>query len=284
MAALVRSLMILLALSLVACPTRRPGGDDDDAGTDDDDAGTDDDDVADDDDVLADDDDATPDPWTATEYMYAHTGTQLYSVDPNPPYTATLIATFHASEGGEVPNMTDLAVDLAGQMYSVSTNGLWQVAPQTGEVVPVFETTGEFFVAATFLSNGLMLVGGDEFIFLANVWDGTYEVAAAFDGWSWDGDMVGLPDGLLYCAMREGSDQTSTLLVYDFLADQEVWSGSTGAGSLYGVAFGKGTLFGFTDEGEILTISQSTGQAQVVAEPGISFWGATTNPVRWTEL
>ena len=50
------------------------------------------------------------------------------------------------------------------------------------------------------------------------------------------------------------------------------------------MAYGKGILFGFTDEGEILTISQTTGEAQVVADPGIAFWGAATNPVRWAEL
>jgi hypothetical protein len=289
--------MILLALSLVACiGNRRPSGDDDDDdaandddaaddddATDDDDVTDDDDDVTDDDDVLMDDDDAVDD-WTATEYMYAHTATQLYSVEPTHPYTVTPIATFHAVEGGEVPNMTDLAVDLSGQMYAVSVNGLWHVAPQTGEVELVFETKGEFFVAATFLSNGVMLVGGNEYLFLASIFDAEYDVATSFAGWDWDGDMVGLPDGLLYCAMREGNDQTSTLVVYDFLGGEEVWSGTTGAGSLYGVAYGKGILFGFTDEGEILTISQTTGEAQVVADPGIAFWGAATNPVRWAEL
>ena len=298
-----QTLMMLLALTLVACNGRRASDDDDDAGDDDDSAGDDDDSVVDDDDAtddddITDDDDATddddttddddatpPDPWVATEYMYAHTANQLYSIDPAAPYTATLVSTFHDAEGGEIPNMTDLAVDLTGQMYAVSTNGLWHVAPQTGEVELVFETEDEFFVAATFLSNGALLIGGNGMLYVADVDTASYELATQFNEWSWDGDMVGLPDGLLYCAMRgTGGDENSSLLVYDYVGGQEVWSGDTGVGTLYGIAFGQGILFGFTDAGEVLTISQTTGAAEVVSSPGIAFWGATTNPVRWAEL
>jgi hypothetical protein len=280
-------LLGLALIGLVACDTPRRGGDDDDA-SDDDDATADDDDVSDDDDVvdddddvLTDDDDATPDDWEATEFMYAHTGTQLYSIDPVS-YDATFVADFHHSDGEEIPNMTDLAVSMQGQMYAVSTNAMWHIAPQTGEVELVFQTKDQFFVALAFLSDGTLLIGGNDVMFVADEELGTHEELATFTGWSWDGDMVGLPDGLLYCAMREDGSDTSTLVVYDVGSETVVSSGTTGVGSLYGIGYAKGVLFGFTDEGEILTIDGGTGAATVVDEPGISWWGATTNPVRWT--
>jgi hypothetical protein len=229
--------------------------DDDSSPADDDDTAADDDDTAaDDDDTAADDDDATPDDWTATEIMYAHSGTELYAVDPEPPYGVTPVATFFRGDGEPTPNITDLAVNLEGAMYGVSTNGVWRVAPQTGEIELVLQTTGEFFVALTFLANGTLLAGGD---------------------------MVGLPDGLLYCAVKGPDDDEASLMIYDADDDTVVSAMPTGSTRLFGVGFGRGTLFGFTDGGDILSIDDVTGVATVVSSPGHAFWGAATNPVRW---
>ncbi len=285
-----RFLLLLAAFALAACPTRPAGSDDDD--TDDDDSSAvddddsspadDDDTAADDDDTAADDDDATPDDWTATEIMYAHSGTELYAVDPEPPYGVTPVATFFRGDGEPTPNITDLAVNLEGAMYGVSTNGVWRVAPQTGEIELVLQTTGEFFVALTFLANGTLLAGSDGNLVQIGLDPPGLEVVSAFpEGWAWDGDMVGLPDGLLYCAVKGPDDDEASLMIYDADDDTVVSAMPTGSTRLFGVGFGRGTLFGFTDGGDILSIDDVTGVATVVSSPGHAFWGAATNPVRW---
>jgi hypothetical protein len=288
---------LALAFGASACAERRPGGggDDDDAGDDaspaddespaDDDSPSDDDSPADDDETAGDDDDDStpPDPWVADAALYAHTADQLFVVDPQPPYGLSPVATFHDSAGGDVPSFTDLAVDLWGAMYACSTHGLWQVAPGTGEAVQVFDTSGEFFVALTFLADGTLLLGGDEFLFVVDLSGPSYTPVATFDGFSWDGDMVGLPDGLLYAAMRADGEEDADLVVYDYGGAEIVDSGSTGTNALFGLGYGEGTLFGFTDGGTIVEIDPSSGAATVLAETGEPFYGAATNPVRWPE-
>ncbi|MBN94693.1 MAG: hypothetical protein CL928_11585 [Deltaproteobacteria bacterium] len=287
-------LLLLLLVCLPACVQHRDGsgGLDGDAADDDDTtAGDDDDDASDDDDsggdlVVDDDDDDDDDSpgaeWLATEVMYAHTDDTLYSVQAEPPYTVTELVTFHAGDGSDVPNLTDLAVSLTGEMYAVSTNGVWQVAPGTGELVNILETSGEFFVALTFLSDGTLLAGSNSQLFMIDVDLGVMEAVTTFEEWSWAGDMVGLPDGFLYCAMEGEVDDMSSLVIYDYNLDQVVFDGATGVGSMFGVGYGNDVLFGFTDEGSILTIDPATGLANEVSSGDIRFWGAATNPVRWS--
>jgi len=91
------------------------------------------------------------------------------------------------------------------------------------------------------------------------------------------GDVVGLPDGLLYWAVRDGDD----LVVVD--PDSGVTSvrGVIGVQRIYGLGYSGGMLYGFTDASQVLEIDPANGEItgeQVL--PG-EWWGATTNPVVW---
>ena len=98
--------------------------------------------------------------------------------------------------------------------------------------------------------------------------------------------MVGLPDGLLYCLMAETdpTDPTS-LVVVDLVLGTVTEVGPTGAGSMYGLAYHAQTdlIFGFDDFGNIYTIDPANGAATVVRTSSNAWWGATTNPSRWSE-
>jgi len=91
--------------------------------------------------------------------------------------------------------------------------------------------------------------------------------------------MVGLPDGLLYCAMTNGGG--SSLVVYNLGSDTIVRTGSTGTGSLYGVAYAESTLFGFSSDGTMYTMDPTSGRATKVSTSSLVWYGATTNPVAW---
>ena len=277
-------------LLAAGCGAQRTGEDDDDnddsaAGNDDtagDDDSADDDDLGDDDTFGDDDDSTADDPWLATASMYAHTADDLYSVDDAPPYGVHLISTFYRLDGESPPNITDLGVSLDGQMYGVSTHAVWHIAPATGAMESLLQAEDEFFVAMTFLADGSLLVGGDRNLYLINLGTGEYSLQSTFADWNWDGDMVGLPDGYLYCIMRRDGDSNSSLVVYDAVFENVLSEADTGVGSMFGVAYGAGSLFGFTDGGTIVTIDAATGGATQVAEPGLAFWGAATNPVLWS--
>ena len=277
---LLPTLPVLLTLGLLAaCSGAEYNDDDDDSGAaaDDDDATADDDDTGDDDDTtVGDDDDTTPPDWAATEYMYAQTSTDLYSVDKDAPHTVTHVGTFTQD------NITDLAVDIDGHMYAVTFDEVFEVDPVTAELTSVAYLEDASFFALTALSDGTMLAGSDDAIYEVDVISGDITYYDSLGDWEFAGDMVGLPDGLLYCLCwpTDWADSTS-LVVYDPATGLTTEIGPTNHGSMFGVGLADWVMFGFNRDGEILDIDRKTGAATVVATPGHDFWGAATNPLRW---
>jgi len=282
------STLYLAALLLLAgCSAQQYDVDDDDSGepgdddTGDDDAGDDDTSLPDDDTADDDtDDDDTGDDDTgsgATEYMYAQTSDDLYAVDKDSPYTVTHLGAFSET------NITDLAVDMDGRMYAVTFDTVFEVDPVTAQLTSVAYREDSSFFALTALSDGTMLAGSDDAIFEVDVLTGDIDYYDSLGSWEFAGDMVGLPDGLLYCLVwptDEGADSTS-LVVYDPATGSTTEIGQTGHGSMFGMGFADWKMFGFNTDGEILEIDRKTGAAEVIATPGHEFWGAATNPMRW---
>ena len=57
--------------------------------------------------------------------------------------------------------------------------------------------------------------------------------------------------------------------------------GDVAGAQLFGLGYDDGTLYGFTSDGEILSIDPNTASTTVLSSDGTSWWGATTNPVVW---
>ena len=77
-----------------------------------------------------------------------------------------------------------------------------------------------------------------------------------------------------------GGDVLVTLAPGSFSATAA--SAPTGFGSIWGVAFWKGKVFGFTDNGEFITIDPSTGVGTLISTSSNQWWGAavtTTAPI-----
>lgn len=230
------------------------------------------------------DDDTGLPPDAATEEMYAHTASTLYAVDATSPYKLTTIGTFtDSTTGWTVTDITDIAIDTSGVMYAVSFGSVYRVDATNALVTLISNVSaGGDLNALTFLSDGTLLAGAGTSLYEVDKTTGKLASMASIGSWSFAGDMVGLPDGLLYCAMSAGGSGSSTsLVVYDVAAQKIVSTGSTGTGALYGVGYAASTLFGFNESGQILTIDPSSGKATKVSSPGTEFWGATTNPVAW---
>ena len=280
-----RYLPWILALTLASgcpAPPYDPGDDDDDA-TGDDDTGDDDtgdDDTGDDDtgdDDTGDDDTGDDDTGGATEYMYAQTSEDLYSVDKDPPYNVSHIGTFPQDQ------ITDLAVDIDGRMYAVTFDEVFEVDPFTAQLTSVATLADASLFAMTALSDGTMLLGSDDAIYEVDVVTGQVDYYDSLGNWEFAGDMVGLPDGLLYCLVWPSDHwaESTSLVVYDPATGNTTEIGETGHGSMFGVGFADWTMYGFNRDGEILDIDYGTGAASVIATPGHDFWGAATNPLKW---
>jgi hypothetical protein len=264
-------------------------GDDDDAADDDDTAPDDDDDddtAPDDDDTAPDDDDSTP-PGGSVHLIYANTSSALYSIDPDPPYTATLIGNF-TGQALLSQGITDIAIDAAGAMYATGFWEVYRVDPATAALTPLAVDTipGEVFNALTVRSDGVLVGGGGSTLYEIDPNNGSRSTLTTTSPWTLAGDVVGLPDGLLYALVSSNGDEAAptSVVTVDVGGDglQEV--GPTGSGAMYGVAYHvpNDSIYGFTQGGQILLIDPSTGAGSVVANTGIPFWGATTNPARWS--
>jgi hypothetical protein len=218
-------------------------------------------------------------PGGSTEALYAHSASVLYSVEPVAPYTVTAIGSFSGGGGGV--EITDLAIDGDGRMIAIGFKDVYEVDPTNAQLTRLSSHSSETN-ALSFLSNGRLIAGGSDRVYEVDTTTGELGPAGDLGGWFFSGDMVGLPDGLLYCAgSRSSSGGQTSLVVWDPVADAVISEASTGVGSLYGVGWAEETLFGFSSDGDIVTIDQTSGRATVVASPGIVFYGAATNPWAW---
>jgi hypothetical protein len=209
----------------------------------------------------------------ATERMYLHTSKLLYSWEEDG--TITTIGQFYI-ENDYAPNITDLAIDLSGNMYAISNQGLYRVDPTDARIEYICDT-GEYLVGLTFLADGRLLAAGEAILWMdpntcsraVFVETGRYETS---------GDIVGLPDGNLYWTVIGGD----ALVRVDPITAQTEYIGEIGSTNLWGVGYFNNILYGFSSEGKIVHIDPDT--AEIIHEENTSgqyWWGAASNPVHW---
>jgi hypothetical protein len=242
----------------------------------------DDDDASDDDDFTTDDDDAT-----ATALMYAHTRSALYAIDPEDNLSATLIGNFNppSFSAADIGGVADLAMDPDGRMYAIAWWELYRVDPQTAALTLLTEigTFEDQYNALTALDDGRLVAGNGTQIAIIDPNTGVVQSTGALSSGVFAGDMVGLPDGLMYCLVAADTAPTSptSLAIWNPKSGTTTSVGATGEGAMFGVGYALQTLYGFTEGGDIFTLDHETGAATLARAHGIPFWGAATNPTRW---
>jgi outer membrane protein assembly factor BamB len=220
-------------------------------------------------------------PGSALAPMYAHTGSDLYAVDSASPYNRLRVGTFTLPGSFVAPTITDIAINAEGAMYALSYTTLYKVDATTAKLTTVAVSGYDALNALTFLADGTLLAGGGNALFKVDTATGAFTPIEAIGSWEFAGDMVGLPDGLLYCSMAPAGTEQSSLVVYDLATKTIVRTGSTGAGSLYGFAYAEERLFGFTGSGRMYEVNPETGLATQLQPAGPTWYGAATNPVKW---
>ena len=236
-------------------------------------------------DTLPDDTDAVP---VASAPIYAQTRDTLFTVDPQTGAVSE-VAKF-TSAGKAIDGMVDIAIDAQGRLFGgdrgAKSGGpytLYRIDPTTAVSTPVCTVTVEP-TALTFTSSGLLVAAGAGTLTTIDV-DGGCDMEVVFEkaGWDTSGDVVGLPDGLLYWTIRgTGSD---VLVTVDPVTKQQHTKGDVGFERLYGLGYdqGQGRLYGFSADGDVVEVNPSTGDGTLLTQDANrAWWGATTNPVVWT--
>lgn len=224
--------------------------------------------------------------------VWAHSPRELYRFDPRTE-AVTLVGRFVDAEGAAAEDMTDLAVDGFGNLYTCSFTRLYRVDPGTAQVTEVGALGVESevrFNALTFVPAGL-LDDSSEVLVAANAEGDLYRVDALTgvatrlgsfsDEYGASGDLVSvLGAGTFATVFREDLDRDALARI-DLRTGEVTIVGSTGTTRLFGLGYWRGRLYGFNSLGWLYEIDVETGEARLsTSDTGADvFFGAgvTTN-------
>ncbi|MDP2308253.1 MAG: hypothetical protein Q8P18_19700 [Pseudomonadota bacterium] len=210
----------------------------------------------------------------ATEAVYINTSSTLFSYDPASG-VSTRIGEFEEGSRPIDGGMTDIAIDLSGIMYGGSYSALYRVNPNTAECTFVANLDDEM-TGLTFVSDG-RLVGAGSAVSFVDTRTGALTPLVREGEYNTSGDIVGLPDGMLYWTVTGGD----SLVQVDPNTGTARRRGTIGVTSIFGLGYAYGELLGFTSAGRVLVMDASNGRPSENDALSGTWWGATTNPVLW---
>jgi outer membrane protein assembly factor BamB len=228
--------------------------------------------------------------------VYSHSPEQLYSFNPET-LRVTEIGSFRTAGGMTVGPMIDLAVNSLGEIYTTSAESLFRVNPETAVAEPVGSGLGldrdEQLVALTFLTAGTLMAGVEDLIgatsggsyYRLNTTTGAPTRLGNFpSGWRASGDLVSVERLGTYATLRTEANDGDTLARIDFAADGSSSVSVIGRVTvdgmpvlrIFGLAYWGRTVYGFTNDGWLISIDRDTGAAsRVSVDTGAEqFWGA----------
>lgn len=223
-------------------------------------------------------------------YVYAHSSSALYRVDPIT-LAVNKVGDFGWPGTGS-DQMTDLAIDKTGLMIGVSFTSVYQVDPTTAVATRLSGgLTGTFnglsFVPAEQVgrTGDDVLVGtrnADGLVFEIDPMTGAATMVGDMGSYSSSGDLVAVKNfGTVLTADNGiGNDRLVRLAPQSFAAT--LVGADIGYAEIWGIAFWGDKLFGFTNAGQFITIDPMTGTGTLVQTNGPAWWGAavtTSAPV-----
>jgi hypothetical protein len=223
-------------------------------------------------------------------FVYAHTASTLFQVNPDM-YTVTEVGDFQWSAGAD--QMTDIAIDKTGTIIGVSFTAVYQVNPATAVATQLSASLNGMFNGLSFVPAAAIGQTGDDVLVGTRASDGmvfridpttgaTTAIGNMGASYESSGDLVAVAGfGTVQTVPGTGGGDVLVTLAADTFAASPAPS-PTGFTDIWGVAFWKGQVFGFTDTGQFLTIDPQTGVGTLISTSGNAWWGAavtTTAPV-----
>lgn len=220
--------------------------------------------------------------------VWAHSADTLYSFDPRTDLVAT-IGQFRTAEGDLAAQMTDLAVNGDGELYTCSNDALFSVDPETARTTRIitFDVAVDVrFYGLTFLPEGVLDPAAETLVgatsngeyYRIDESTGEAELIGRFsDDYGLSGDIVSVEGAGTYATVKRDDLDTDVLVQLDPETGQ-VDPVGTGIGftNLFGLAYFRQRLYGFSSRGELILIDIDTGEGSIVTDQTGSdqFWGA----------
>jgi hypothetical protein len=214
-------------------------------------------------------------------YVYAHTASTLYRVDPDT-LAVSMVGNFGWPSGSD--QMTDLAIDQTGLMIGVSFSSVYRVDPNTAQATLLSSSLGGTFNGLSFVPAAMLgqtgadvLVGtrnSDGKVFRVDPATGATTQVGDMGAFSSSGDLVSIASFGTVQTVPGSSSDVLTKLAPSTFAATAVGSG-TGFSEIWGIAYWKDKVYGFTNGGDFVLIDPNTGAATLVShQDGLAWWGA----------
>jgi hypothetical protein len=221
---------------------------------------------------------------TEKALVYAHSGSDLFSVDPQT-LQFSRVGNFILRDGGAMKylnNVTDIAVDRQGRIVGTTFNSLLQIDAQTAACTTIAPLPpGRSF-------NGLSWIRtetGDEQLMATTLDGGVYRVDPATGnatlvgmlgaGLNSSGDLVSVASYGTLVTLTGPSPKSDRLARVDPATGAATVIGDTGFQKIWGLGFWGNRVFGFTQTGQFILIDPKTGAGMLVESmPAFPFWGA----------
>jgi len=229
-------------------------------------------------------DSATPpsDGGTTTEvdYVYAHSPTVLYKVDPVAK-TMTTVGTF--SPNCANANVIDIAVDANNNGYATTFGGVFKLDLTTAKCTLIkagsYPNSLSFVPAGTLDPNVEALVGynGSTYVRINTSNGAVTSVGGLTGGYESSGDIVSVKNGGTFLTVTGNGCGDCLLQVDPKTGDMIQNYGDIKHGAVFGLAFWAGTAYGFDDSGQLFSIGWANNQlvtTDIPTTPGLEFWGA----------
>ncbi len=217
------------------------------------------------------------------DYVYSHSPTTLYKVDP----LAKTMTTVGAFTGGCL-DVIDIAVDENNNGFATTFGGVYKLDLTNAKCTLI--ATGSYPNSLSFVPKGTLdpsveaLVGYNDATYIRiNTTTGAVStVGALTGGYSSSGDIVSVKGGGTFLTVTGNSCGDCLLQVNPKTGAMIQSYGSINHGAVFGLAFWAGTAYGFDDAGELFSIAWSGSKivtTNIPTTPGLEFWGAgsTTN-------
>lgn len=217
-----------------------------------------------------------------TVYVYAHTASTLFRVDPETLAVSQVGAFGWGSVGSD--QMTDIAIDKTGRMIGISFSRVYRVDPATAQTTLLSNSLSGTFNGLSFVPAAMLGQTGDDVlvgtrnndgkVFRIDPMTGAAAEVGNMGSYSSSGDLVAVAGfGTVQTVMGSSSDVLARLAPQTFAASP-IGSG-TGYGQIWGIAYWKDKVYGFTNAGQFVLIDPVTGIATMVSQQsGMAWWGA----------
>jgi hypothetical protein len=207
--------------------------------------------------------------------IYAHSSQRLYQIDP---FAGT------STDLGSVPGLFDFDTAADGTLYGISSTTLYRYDPagaawsQVGGLDIGFVTANGFAIDSR---NNAWATGGNAVYSIDLATGRATQVGSMGGSFNSSGDCVVDKSDSLYMSSSHTTSGGDSLIYIDGRTGAGTQIGTTGFRSIYGLTAAWGYMFGFTSNGEVITIDIETGRGTLVHRfPSIIFYGAASGTVR----